>query len=408
MDPQARFPDELLISQFGYDLPDDKIARYPLAERDQSKLLVWRAGNLSEAVYAAIADFLPKPCLLVFNNSRVIEARMLFQKPSGGQIEIFCLEPFGEPSSLAAAMAETGRVLWTCLIGGASKWKPGQMLNKKIDGTQLQVRFVEKRRDDFVVEFSWVPADLSFESILHAAGSVPLPPYLKRPAEKSDSERYQTVYASQSGSVAAPTAGLHFTENLIQSLSKKKIQSLYLTLHVGAGTFMPVKSEKLSAHRMHEEFIEITEFSLQQLLLNLENPVIAVGTTSARTLETLYWLGVKVQNNKNIRATDLDLDQDFPYSQTDDLPVKDALNELLEWITKQPDKKLVTRTRLFIVPGYRYKVVNGLITNFHQPNSTLLLLVAALIGPDWKRVYSFALENDYRFLSYGDGCLFLP
>jgi S-adenosylmethionine:tRNA ribosyltransferase-isomerase len=408
MDAHSHFPGELLISDYGYDLPDDRIARYPLAEREQSRLLVWKEGKISEDIYAGLGNHLPDLSLLVFNNSRVIEARILFLKESGGQIEIFCLEPADAQISMAQAMNQTGKILWSCLIGGASKWKHGQILKKKMGDAQLQGRFVEKRKDDFIVEFSWIPEYLTVEEIFHKAGSVPLPPYLKRTPEKTDSERYQTVYARQSGSVAAPTAGLHFSQKLIRSLLDKGIESLYLTLHVGAGTFMPVKSAKLSEHLMHEEFIEVTTSSLEHLLLKLQDPIIAVGTTSLRTLETLYWLGSKVKEDKNIPASELHLDQHYPYAQPADLSPKDALSTLLEWMNCQADKKLVAKTQLFIVPGYRFKIVKGLITNFHQPHSTLLLLVAALVGPDWKRVYAFALENGYRFLSYGDGCLFLP
>jgi S-adenosylmethionine:tRNA ribosyltransferase-isomerase len=402
------FPADLSIAGFGYDLPDEKIAQYPIADRDQAKLLVWKAGRLEEGIYASLPDILPAPCTLVFNNSRVVEARILFQKPSGGQIEIFCLEPDRSYGSISAAMTVTGKVLWTCLIGGASKWKRSQILEKKIGETILQARFIEKRTDDFLVEFSWTPAQLPFASVLYQAGSVPLPPYLKRAAELSDIERYQTVYARESGSVAAPTAGLHFTEKLLQSLLEKDIQPVYLTLHVGAGTFMPVKSDKISLHHMHEEFIEITAASIKSLISSLDKPVIAVGTTSLRSLETLYWLGLQISRQQKILATDLHLDQWFAYQQPVDLSAKEALQFLFEWVMRQPGKKLLTKTQLLIVPGYPFKIVRGLITNFHQPHSTLLLLVAALIGPEWKSAYAYALSNDFRFLSYGDGCLFLP
>ena len=386
------FPD-LSLSDFGYDLPEDRIARYPLEKRDSSKLLVWKTGCIEEGLYSDLPLFLPSPSLLVFNNSRVVEARILFQKPSGGQIEIFCLGPHST-YSISEAMSQTGSVLWSCLIGGASKWKRGQLLMKQIGETRLTAHFVEKRTDDFIIEFSWMPTHISFASLLHELGSVPLPPYLKRTANDQDAERYQTIYAKESGSVAAPT--------------DKNISSLYLTLHVGAGTFMPVKSEKISDHQMHEEFIEVTEAAVEMLIEKLNDPVIAVGTTSLRTLETLYWLGLKVCEDINILAEDLVLDQWFPYRQTATIPVSEALDFLLTWIRLFPGKKLITKTQLFIVPGYSFKIVRGLITNFHQPHSTLLLLVAALVGPSWKSVYRLALNNNYRFLSYGDGCLFLP
>lgn len=402
------FPRHLLLSDFEYGLPDERIARFPLEARDQSKLLVWRRGILEDSSYRYIGNFLPSPSLLVLNNSRVVEARILFQKASGGQIEIFCLEPGSNYSTIPLAMMQKGKVLWICLIGGASKWKRGQVLVKRSGDVRLEAHFVEKRPDDFAIEFSWTPAHFSFAEVLHLMGSVPLPPYLKRQPESVDAGRYQTVYAQEAGSVAAPTAGLHFTEELLADLATKKIQPLYLTLHVGAGTFMPVKAENISRHIMHEEFIEVDEKTLVSLISNLHEPVVAVGTTSLRTLETLYWLGLKVDKDKNIKASALSLGQQDPYQLDAELSAKEALETLLEWIQFLPEKKLVTKTQLFIVPGYTFKVVGGLVTNFHQPKSTLLLLVAALVGSSWKSAYTWALEHEYRFLSYGDGCLFLP
>ncbi len=408
MSPSGSFPNDLLLSEFGYELPDEKIARHPLARRDMSKLLVWKAGRIEESTFQHVADFLPLPCVLAFNNSRVVEARILFQKSSGGQIEIFCLEPHVSFLPVSAAIMQTQKVLWYCLIGGASKWKHGQVLAKQIGNIRLEARFIEKRRDDFTVEFSWTPGDIPFADILHQLGSMPLPPYIKRAADISDSERYQTVYAKESGSVAAPTAGLHFTEELLNSFSGINIQPLYLTLHVGAGTFMPVKTENIAEHQMHEEYIEVNADMLMSLMSKIHHPLIAVGTTSLRTLESLYWLGLKVSEQPKITESELFLDQNFPYRKTAGLPLADALQYLLEWIKSRPEEKLITKTQLFIVPGYSFKMVRGLITNFHQPRSTLLMLVAALAGPAWKSVYSWALEHDYRFLSYGDGCLFLP
>ena len=401
------FPDDLYMSAFGYELPEEKIAKFPLDQRDASKLLVWQSGKIREGQYAGIGHFLPSPSLLVFNNSRVVEARILFQKPTGGHIEIFCLEP-QSGQSIADGMRQKGSVLWICLIGGASKWKRHQVLITEFGQIRLEARFVEKRKDDFVIEFSWTPQELPFASLLHQLGSIPLPPYLKRPADISDAERYQTVYAKESGSVAAPTAGLHFNEQLIERLTEKDIEPLYLTLHVGAGTFMPVKSDKLSEHHMHEEFIEVRAVNIEKLISKLHEPVIAVGTTSLRILETLYWLGVKISKHKNISAKELVLDQEYPYREKGDVSPAVALQCLLTWLKMEPEEKLITKTQLFIVPGYKFSMVQGLITNFHQPHSTLLLLVAAFIGPSWKSAYTFALEHDYRFLSYGDGCLFLP
>ncbi len=408
MTESTSFPDDLFLSEFGYDLSDEKIARFPLEQRENSKLLVWKKGKIEDGLYSKLPEYLPRSSTLVFNDSRVVEARILFQKPSGGQIEIFCLEPHFSYKSIPHAMEQAGSVKWTCLIGGASKWKHGQILRKKIGETMLEASFIEKRTDDFTVEFSWTPALLPFASVLHQMGTIPLPPYLKRTANSSDAERYQTIYARESGSVAAPTAGLHFSNKLLRDLSENGIQTLYLTLHVGAGTFMPVKTEKISDHHMHEEYIEVQEDTIEKLISQLDKTIIAVGTTSLRTLETLYWLGFLVSLDKNISAADLHLDQWIPYTHTPNISAKEALHFLLEWIRRKPGNKLITKTRLFIVPGYQFKIVKGLITNFHQPHSTLLMLVAALIGAEWKSVYRWALDNNYRFLSYGDGCLFLP
>ena len=341
-----------------------------------------------------------------------MEARIVFQKPTGGQVEIFCLEPDSSYAHISAAMAETGRVNWICLIGGASKWKKEQVLKKQVGNIVLEARIIEKRKGDFAVAFSWTPVTLSFAAVLQQVGSMPLPPYLKRAVQSSDQNRYQTVYAQPTGSVAAPTAGLHFSDELLRGLSEKNMQSLFVTLHVGAGTFLPVKTDKLSGHQMHEEFIEVDAQSVQLLIDKLGGPIVAIGTTSLRTMESLYWIGLKIYLNKglneNSSGADLNLDQWFAWQQPSVIPAKDSLNYVLEWIQSQPGKKLITKTQLFIVPGYVFKIVTALITNFHQPASTLLMLVAAFIGPEWKRLYAFALDRDYRFLSYGDGCLLLP
>ena len=402
------FPGNLSVSEFHYHLPEEKIARYPLPQRDASKLLVWQEGSIRETQYANIAAYLPARSMLVFNKSKVIAARLLFSKPSGGIIEIFCLEPATSDTGIQSAMMEREKGHWKCLIGGASRWKKGMVLEKENEQVTLQARLIEKKSAYFIVEFSWSSPQLSFAEVLHYLGSIPLPPYLKRDAEASDAERYQTIYAAEEGSVAAPTAGLHFTPQIFDSLQQRHIGQLYLTLHVGAGTFMPVKSERLADHIMHEEVIEVHADMLQRLMDKLSDPIIAVGTTSLRTLESLYWLGLKLAENKNRDAPGLTLSQWDPYRMDDSLSALEALHFLMEWICQQPDNKLITRTQLFIAPGYRFKIIRGLISNFHQPQSTLLLLVAALIGDDWKKVYNFALENDYRFLSYGDGCLFLP
>ncbi len=397
-----------MISTFNYDLPDERIARYPLPERDSSKLLVWKSGVIHQTNYARIAEWLPANSLLVFNNSKVIAARLLFTKPTGGVIELFCLEPDHPEEGIHQSMTRTGKAKWKCLIGGASKWKRGMILEKKQRLINLQVRFIEKLQDAFVVEFSWSPATRSFAEILHEFGNVPLPPYLKREAEYIDQSRYQTIYATTEGSVAAPTAGLHFTPAIFDSFKKHRIDWLYVTLHVGAGTFMPVKSERVVDHTMHEEFIEINKSVVEAIRDKLSEPIIAVGTTSLRTLETLYWLGVKISRHSDISEESLNVNQWEAYEEENNLSALDSLTVLLEWLNRQPQQHFIIKTQLLIVPGYRLRIVHGLITNFHQPQSTLLLLIAAITGNDWKRIYQFALDNDYRFLSYGDGCLLLP
>jgi S-adenosylmethionine:tRNA ribosyltransferase-isomerase len=396
-------PKDISIADYTYHLPESSIAFYPLAERDSSRLLVYQAGVISETNYREIAAVLPEGALLVFNDTRVVEARLVFQKPSGGKVEIFCLEPPAEYGGMAAAMAQTGKVRWKCLIGGASKWKAGQVLVRSIGETVVEARYVEKRGDSFLIELSWRPAELSFAGLLHQAGSIPLPPYIHRAPESSDSERYQTIYAQFEGSVAAPTAGLHFTERVMDDLRSKGIRQLFVTLHVGAGTFLPVKAPTLGGHVMHTEFISVTPETIVELRQAQTGggPVIAVGTTSARTIESLYWLGVKAHSG----LSELVVNQWDAYETTDDLSPEAALTALTDWMDRHGVSTLITTTQLLITPGYQWKVARGLITNFHQPESTLLLLVASLIGEDWRKVYDFALDRGFRFLSYGDGCL---
>lgn len=442
-------PKNISIADYSYDLPDGAIAYYPLAERDASKLLVYRAGELHEDIYRNIAQYLPEGALLVFNNTRVVEARIVFQKPTGGLIEIFCLEPPAEYGGIAAALMRTGSVRWKCLIGGASKWKPGQVLRKELvaripaaarveggghvgpgfdEQVVLEARWVERLEGAFLIELSWKPAELSFAELLHRAGLVPLPPYIHRTVESMDSERYQTVYARHDGSVAAPTAGLHFTEAIFRQLEQRGIQRSFVTLHVGAGTFLPVKAATLGEHPMHIEFIAVRVEVIRELLDRLVSgrPVIAVGTTSARTLESLYWLGARVVAHPSVAPEDLVVHQWDAYAQagTADrretavagerrdsglaVDAVEALEALLAWMERHGLKELVTTTQLLIAPGYSWKVVAGLVTNFHQPESTLLLLIASLVGEDWRRMYGYAVEHGFRFLSYGDGCLLLP
>jgi len=414
-------PKKIFIKDFVYDLPEDRIAKYPLAERDASKLLIYREGKISEDIYRNISDHLPSNSVLVFNDTKVIEARLLFKKQTGGVIEIFCLEPYEQYGDISYAMMQKGNVSWQCLIGGASKWKPGQVLEKKLKHQEheiiLEARYAEKRSDSFIIEFFWNDKQLSFAEVLHHAGAIPLPPYIKREAEESDAERYQTIYAHYEGSVAAPTAGLHFTDEIFRRVKEKNIQTDFVTLHVGAGTFKPVKSETIEEHEMHAEFINVPRTTIENILRNLSSTIIPVGTTSLRTIESLYWLGVKLMND-SIRVetghtlslqqnrTNLELDQWECYELAKmRVEPKIALETMLAFMSENKMERLFAKTQVIIVPGYKPKIAKAIITNFHQPQSTLLLLIAALIGDDWKKVYNYALENDFRFLSYGDGCL---
>lgn len=428
----AMHPKHLSISDFTYSLPEDRIAAYPLPDRDASRLLVYKNGIITEDRYKNIAAHLPANSLLIFNNSKVIEARLLFQKPSGGMIELFCLEPDERYPDIAAAMKQEGMVFWQCMVGGASKWKHGQVLEKRIaiPGSELilQASYREKKAGSFVIEFNWQPAHLSFAEVLHLAGAIPLPPYIRRKPETSDATRYQTVYAQHDGSVAAPTAGLHFTPAVFETLTAKNIDTGFVTLHVGAGTFKPVKSETMEAHEMHAEFIDVSRETIRQLIDHLGANIIAVGTTSLRTMESLYWLGVKkitgsqkVNSRKSVAAGTgvggsepevdnrqseaLTLGQWEAYELEQGIAPGVALKALLDWMDQAQTDRLVAKTQILIAPGYTPRIARALVTNFHQPQSTLLLLIAALIGDQWKEVYQYALTHDFRFLSYGDGCL---
>lgn len=402
-------PRELSIKNFTYLLPDDRIAKYPLPERDQSKLLIYQNGLISADSYGHLADHLPADSLLVFNNTKVVEARLLFQKPNGSIIEIFCLEPHEQYPDITTAMLQKGKVWWKCLVGGAKKWKEGSLKcvkGKDFAEIELWAEKVEQLSDCFVIELSWNNPELSFAEVLHIAGLVPLPPYLNRPAEAGDSERYQTIYARHDGSVAAPTAGLHFTDGLFEKLKNKNIQHDFVTLHVGAGTFKPVKSGTMQDHDMHAEFIDVSKSFIAHLQEQLKQNIVAVGTTSLRTLESLYWLGVKTILNPSVQPDELIILQWDPYNlPASTIRVHEALQSLTGWMEKHNRQKLITKTQIIIAPGYPFKIVNALITNFHQPQSTLLLLVAAITGDNWKKIYGYALENDFRFLSYGDGNL---
>jgi S-adenosylmethionine:tRNA ribosyltransferase-isomerase len=412
-------PRNISIKDYTYSLPEERIAKYPLAERDASKLLIYHKGEISEDTYTNISRHLPENSLLIFNNTKVVEARLLFQKPTGGVIEIFCLESHEKYTDITTAMLQKGKVVWQCLVGGVSKWKAGQVLEKKINPDSyreedkeiiLKANYIEKRTDSFIIELSWSPIELSFAEILHHAGAIPLPPYIKRAVEESDAERYQTMYAHFDGSVAAPTAGLHFTDGIFKSLERKNIQTDFVTLHVGAGTFKPVKSKTLQEHDMHAEWMDVSKTTIENILNNIDKNIIAVGTTSLRTIESLYWLGRKPELRSGYKlseqSSDVRISQWEAYELAEkNIPVKDALQSLLDWMNKNKLERLIVKTQILIAPGYQFKIVTGLITNFHQPQSTLLLLVAALIGNDWRKVYDHALQNGFRFLSYGDGCL---
>jgi S-adenosylmethionine:tRNA ribosyltransferase-isomerase len=432
---------KIQIKDYSYELPDERIAKFPLENRDHSKLLIANQApsQASHAVpdlktsstttqqayqidqYLNLANHLPANSFLVFNNTKVVEARILFQKPTGGVIELFCLEPDSVYPDITTAMLQKGTVQWKCLVGGAKKWKEEFLEKTIIDQGQtitLKARRVAQGAEAYLIEFSWSNAQMSFAELLHIAGLIPLPPYLNRVAVQTDAERYQTVYAKHDGSVAAPTAGLHFTEGVFASLAAKGITKDFVTLHVGAGTFKPVKADAMEDHEMHAEFIDVSDAFIENLLSRLGDPIVPVGTTSMRTLESLYWLGLKTMANPSISLSDLTVHQWDPYdeigtqsfeqtkdSDTGTISASIALASLLQWMKALQLTRLITKTQIIIAPGYQFRICNGLITNFHQPQSTLLLLVAALIGDTWKNLYNHAMNNEFRFLSYGDGCL---
>ena len=400
---------EVQIKDFTYDLPNDRIAKYPLEERDLSKLLVYQNGNITEDIYKNLDQHISENALFVFNNSKVIQARLHFKNANGGNIEIFCLEPSGEDAEPSSAMIKKQSVAWECLIGRLDRWKEDQICIKTND-CSLQAEIVKRNGNLFTVQFSWHPEDLCFAEVLEKFGNIPIPPYLKRESEAIDKSRYQTVYATQEGSVAAPTAGLHFTNDIFEKLNSKKALIDYVTLHVSAGTFKPVKSETLEGHDMHAEWIEVSKDSIQKLIHQLSDNhskknIIAVGTTSMRTIESLYWMGVKAHQDMEVTIQDLEVKQWDAYELNQELSALDALNSLLVWLHKNKIEKIICKTQLLIVPIYKLRIIQALITNFHQPSSTLLLLVAAVVGDDWKTIYDYALAHDFRFLSYGDGSL---
>jgi len=395
----------ILIKEYDYPLAHERIAEFPLQQRDQSRLLVYKDGQITDDYFFNLDQHLPAGFTIILNNTRVIEARILFRKSTGGVIEIFCLEP--HQKTIEQSLASTSKTQWQCLIGGASKWKSGQILIKEINlgnkAVELNAKYNSRQADSFVIDFSWDSED-TFADVLHASGAIPLPPYIKRAATEQDKERYQTIFGKEEGSVAAPTAALHFTQSVFQKLAKKNINAEYITLHVGAGTFKPVKTETVAEHEMHKEPFTVSIDVLKKIIAS--EKIIAVGTTSLRTLETVYWLGVKLLNG--LIKDEWVLEQWEAYQlekHHSNISPEVSLHALINWLEKNSRTELHCQTSLIIVPGYRFKIPSGLITNFHQPQSTLLLLVSAFIGEDWKKVYKHALDNDYRFLSYGDSSL---
>ena len=397
-------PRDIAIRDFTYTLPEEKIALYPLPQRDASKLLVYKNEQITEDVYSNLSVHLPAGSLLVFNNTRVINARLRFKKGSGGVIEVFCLEPYEQLNEYSSIMSKTGSVRWKCFVGGAAKWKEKELVieNEKMT---IKAALIEKLPDTYLIEFSWTPASLSFAEVIETAGDIPLPPYIKRETDAEDKSRYQTIYAKHDGSVAAPTAGLHFTENLFEKLAAKQIQTEYITLHVGAGTFKPVKAASMKDHDMHAEWLDVSIESIRKIM-EQKNDVIAVGTTSARTIETLYWLGVKAFLQPGLQSLAINQWDVYESPLKDNkISVEESLQALINWIERHGQSRIFTQTQLLIMPGYHFKIIKAIITNFHQPQSTLLLLVAAATKGKWRMLYDHALQNNYRFLSYGDGNL---
>lgn len=398
-------PSEIHISDYTYHLPAERIAQYPLAERDASRLLIYDQ-EIKEDVFKNISTYLPQKSLLVFNNTKVVQARLFFTTATGAKVEVFCLEPADELRDMASAMSRMKTVRWKCLVGRASKWKE-KVLKLQHKDFELAVELVGRDADNFIVEFNWQPEQLSFAEILDKAGVMPIPPYLHRQSEELDLTRYQTVYARYEGSVAAPTAGLHFTPLVLETLKNKQISTAELSLHVGAGTFKPVKSETLKEHDMHFEMIDVPLVVIEKLYAQLEAalPVIAVGTTSLRTLESLYWMGIKAAAQQALPPEEMVIRQWDPYEERETITAAAALKQLLRWMELHGLERLNTKTQILISPPYRLKIAQALITNFHQPNSTLLLLVAAVVGAPWRTIYNYALEHNFRFLSYGDSSL---
>lgn len=404
-------PRHIHISDYNYSLPTERIARYPLEQRDHSKLLVYNKGHISQHIFKDIAHFLPEDSLLIYNNTKVIQARLHFRKATGARIEVFCLEPHC-PADYQQNFDQRNECEWQCLIGNSKKWKEGALrLELDINGTTVTLQATKhgETETSVIIRFSW-NGGFSFAEILEAAGELPIPPYLNRDTEESDKETYQTVYSKIDGSVAAPTAGLHFTDDVFKTIDARHIERDEVTLHVGAGTFRPVKSTEIQGHEMHSEYICVTRHNIERLLAH-QGHCTAVGTTSVRTLESLFYIGLKILQNPDIKEKDLHIDQWLPYDTADqctDINSTDALQAILRWMDTNGCNALHTTTQIIIAPGYKYHIVERIITNFHMPQSTLLLLVSAFVGDDWKRIYSYALDNNFRFLSYGDSSILIP
>lgn len=399
------------ISDYTYELPDERIAKFPIAQRDHSKLLVYRHGEVSEDVFYHLPDYLPTGALMVFNNTKVIQARIHFRKETGALIEVFLLEP-AVPSDYELMFQTHGHCEWYCLVGNQKKWKEGSLRRSlEVNGVTLtlQATRLGEHGTSQHIAFDWDNDNVSFAEILDAVGELPIPPYLNRETQESDKTTYQTVYSKIKGSVAAPTAGLHFTDQVLSELDAHGIDREELTLHVGAGTFKPVKSEEIGGHEMHSEYISVRKQTLEKLLRHHAS-AIAVGTTSVRTLESLYYMGVKLEQNPNLTEEQLHVNQWEPYqlSAKQEITPEKAIQNLLDYLIRNDLNTLHTSTQIIIAPGYQYKIVKMLVTNFHQPQSTLLLLVSAFVHGDWRKIYDYALAHEFRFLSYGDSSLLIP
>ena len=399
------------ISDYTYELPDERIAKFPIAQRDHSKLLVYRHGEVSEDVFYHLPDYLPTGALMVFNNTKVIQARIHFRKETGALIEVFLLEP-AAPSDYELMFQTHGHCEWYCLVGNQKKWKEGSLRRSlEVNGVTLtlQATRLGEHGTSQHIAFDWDNDNVSFAEILDVVGELPIPPYLNRETQESDKTTYQTVYSKIKGSVAAPTAGLHFTDQVLSELDAHGIDREELTLHVGAGTFKPVKSEEIGGHEMHSEYISVRKQTLEKLLRHHAS-AIAVGTTSVRTLESLYYMGVKLEQNPNLTEEQLHVNQWEPYqlSAKQEITPEKAIQNLLDYLIRNDLNTLHTSTQIIIAPGYQYKIVKMLVTNFHQPQSTLLLLVSAFVHGDWRKIYDYALAHEFRFLSYGDSSLLIP